>query len=112
MVDVKGSLVRIETAVAELRDEVAQMWAENAETRMRFSQMRAKHAEMRAEHAQMRIENAEMRGLVRNLPTTWAMLTGIIGGQIAFVGVPGGSRAPLSASLAPLPGWQCTITRG
>ena len=28
-----------------------------------------------------------MRGLVRNLPTTWAMLTGIIGGQIAFVGV-------------------------
>ncbi len=80
MGQVKGSLIRIETAMKELRDEIAQMRADHA-------QMHADHAEIRADHAQMRIEAAEMRGLVRNLPTTWAMLTGIIGGQIAFVGV-------------------------
>ncbi len=29
-------------------------------------------------------EVAELRGIVRNLPSTWAMITAIIGGQVAL----------------------------
>lgn len=30
---------------------------------------------------------AELRGQVRNLPTTWAMLVAIVGGQVALAGL-------------------------
>lgn len=32
------------------------------------------------------IELAEMKGRITNLPTTWAMITTMLGGQIALAG--------------------------
>ena len=35
----------------------------------------------------LRVDIAELRGRVVNLPTTWAMLTAIIGGQVTLAGL-------------------------
>ncbi len=35
----------------------------------------------------LQIDAAETKGRIANLPTTWAMVTAVIGGQVALAGI-------------------------
>jgi hypothetical protein len=47
----------------------------------------------------LRADVAELRGMVRMLPTTWQMITGIIGGNIALAGALAGAVYAVLRSL-------------
>jgi hypothetical protein len=53
----------------------------------RVERLENESREFRDDLRQIRTDLAFIRGRLENLPSTWVMLTGIIGGQIALAGV-------------------------
>lgn len=53
----------------------------------RVDRLEDESREFRDDLRQIRTDLAFVRGRIENLPSTWVMLSGIIGGQIALAGV-------------------------
>ena len=53
----------------------------------RVERLEDESREFRDDLRQIRTDLAFIRGRLENLPSSWVMLTGIIGGQIALAGV-------------------------
>lgn len=66
-------LARLEQDGRDFRDDV--------------KSIRGDLASIRTDQASIRADLAYIRGRLESLPTTWAMLTGIIGGQVALAGL-------------------------
>lgn len=64
---------------AEVVDLKGEMAFQNAELKPVLSQLVT-----RTEFADLKVEHAEPKGAMKQLPTTWVMLTGIRGGQVAM----------------------------
>jgi hypothetical protein len=50
----------------------------------KFDRVDANFQTMDARLGSLTADVAELRGIVRNLPSTWAMMTAVIGGQVAL----------------------------
>ena len=72
-------------AVAEQR--LARLEQDGRDFRDDVKSIRPELSAIRSDQALMRADLAYIRGRLEMLPTTWAMLTGIIGGQIALAGL-------------------------
>jgi len=53
----------------------------------RVARLESEMKELRDDMKQLRVDTAYIRGKLEHLPSTWVMLTGIIGGQVALAGL-------------------------
>jgi hypothetical protein len=65
--EIKGALQRIELLLGKVDDRLRKVEAEAL--------------------PRLAIDLAELKGRIQNLPSTWAMITTVIGGQVALAGM-------------------------